>query len=85
MTTPAEQHRTPLGLFADKPMLRLYDRNVEVLRVRHYSRRTEEAYLNWIRRYIEFVGLPTLWLAGSMSARLKQPITHEVACQTRKT
>jgi len=27
---------------------------VEVMRVRHYSRRTEEAYIHWIRRYIEF-------------------------------
>jgi integron integrase len=27
---------------------------VEVLRVRHYSRRTEDAYVYWIRRYIEF-------------------------------
>ena len=54
MTTSTEQHRTPLGLFADKPVPRLYDRIVEVLRVRHYSRRTEEAYLHWIRRYIEF-------------------------------
>jgi site-specific recombinase XerD len=32
----------------------LYDRVVEVLRVRHYSRRTEEAYVHWIRRYIQF-------------------------------
>jgi len=54
MTTATEQHRTPLGLFDDKPVPRLYDRIVEVLRVRHYSRRTEEAYLHWIRRYIEF-------------------------------
>jgi integron integrase len=29
-------------------------RPFEVLRVRHYSRRTEEAYIHWIRRYIEF-------------------------------
>ncbi|MEQ8847134.1 integron integrase [Botrimarina sp.] len=27
---------------------------VEVLRVRHYSRRTEEAYVHWVRRYIGF-------------------------------
>jgi site-specific recombinase XerD len=43
-----------LGLFADRPAPRLYDRLVEVLRVRHYSRRTEDAYLHWIRRYVEF-------------------------------
>jgi integron integrase len=27
---------------------------VEVFRVRHYSRRTEEAYVHWVRRYINF-------------------------------
>jgi hypothetical protein len=26
MTTATEQHRAPLGLFADKPVPRLYDR-----------------------------------------------------------
>jgi integron integrase len=41
-------------LFPDWPRPRLYDRVVEVLRVHHYSRRTEEAYIHWIRRYIEF-------------------------------
>lgn len=54
MTTTTQQCRSPLGLFPDTPVPRIYDRIVEVLRVRHYSRRTEEAYLYWIRRYIEF-------------------------------
>lgn len=54
MTTATEQYRTPLGLFSDRPVPRLYDRIIEVLRVRHYSQRTEEAYIHWIRRYIEF-------------------------------
>jgi site-specific recombinase XerD len=66
MTAATQRRRPPLGLFADKPTLclydhiglfdhiGLYDHIVEILRVRHYSRRTEEAYLHWIRRYIEF-------------------------------
>ena len=29
-------------------------RIVEVLRVRHYSRRTEQAYVHWIGRFIKF-------------------------------
>ena len=29
----------------------------EVLRVRHYSRRTEEVYVRWIRRYVRFHGV----------------------------
>ena len=36
------------------PAPRLYERVVEVLRTRHYSRRTEEAYLHWIRRFLLF-------------------------------
>jgi site-specific recombinase XerD len=35
---------------------RLLDRVRAALRVRHYSRRTEEAYVAWIRRYILFDG-----------------------------
>ena len=44
----------PLGLFPGQPAPRLYDRVVEVLRARHYSRRTEEAYVHWIRRFLGF-------------------------------
>jgi len=54
LTPTIQQRRPPLGLFRDKPAPRLYDRIVEVPRVRHYSRRTEEAHIHWIRRYIEF-------------------------------
>jgi integron integrase len=35
---------------------RLLDRVREILRTRHYSHRTEEAYVAWIRRYIFFHG-----------------------------
>jgi hypothetical protein len=35
---------------------RLLDRVREELRVRHYSPRTEEAYIAWIRRFILFHG-----------------------------
>ncbi|MGH7674770.1 MAG: site-specific integrase, partial [Gemmatimonadales bacterium] len=27
------------------------------LRLRHYSRRTEEAYVAWVRRFVRFVGM----------------------------
>jgi integron integrase len=36
--------------------VRLMDRVRRAVRVRHYSRRTEEAYVTWIRRYIVFHG-----------------------------
>ena len=51
---PASQPTEPLGLVSGKPRPRLYDRIIEVLRVHHYSRRTEQAYVGWIRRFLEF-------------------------------
>lgn len=38
------------------PKPRLLDRVRQALRIRHYSRRTEEAYVAWIRRYVVFHG-----------------------------
>jgi integron integrase len=35
---------------------KLLDRVREVIRIKHYSIRTEQAYLQWIRRYIHFHG-----------------------------
>ena len=35
---------------------KLLDRVRAEIRIRHYSRRTEEAYVHWIRRYILFHG-----------------------------
>ena len=46
--------RAPLGLFVESPTPLLYDRAVQVLKVRHYSPRTADSYLGWIRRYVEF-------------------------------
>jgi site-specific recombinase XerD len=39
---------------AEPPPPKLLDRVREACRVRHYSRRTEEAYAAWIRRFIFF-------------------------------
>jgi hypothetical protein len=36
--------------------LRLLEHVRQVIRIKHYSIRTEEAYLQWIRRYIIFHG-----------------------------
>ena len=38
------------------PKPRLLDRVREAVRSRHYSRRTEKAYVHWIKRYIFFHG-----------------------------
>jgi len=40
----------------EAPKPRLLDRMREALRLRRYSRRTEEAYIAWARRYILFHG-----------------------------
>jgi hypothetical protein len=39
---------------ANKP--KFPDESRQLMRLRHYSRRTEEAYIGWIRRYILFHG-----------------------------
>jgi hypothetical protein len=36
------------------PAVKLLDRVREQLRLKHYSYRTEETYLHWIKRYILF-------------------------------
>ena len=40
------------------PKAKLLDQLKEVLRVKHYSLRTEEAYVQWVRRYLRFHRLP---------------------------
>ena len=39
------------------PKLKLLDQVREVLRLRHYSTRTEQSYCDWVRRYIRFHGM----------------------------
>ena len=36
------------------PPRKLLDRVRDAIRVRHYSRRTEEAYIGWVRRFVRF-------------------------------
>ena len=40
----------------DTPKPRLLDRVRAAVRLRHYSRRTEKAYVAWTRRYVVFHG-----------------------------
>jgi hypothetical protein len=52
-----------LGQVIPNPKLRLLDQVREVMRFKQFSRRTEETYLQWIRRFILFhrkplTGLP---------------------------
>ena len=47
----------PREAFNPNPKLKLLDQVREVLRVKHYAIRTEQAYCDWIRRYIRFHGM----------------------------
>jgi site-specific recombinase XerD len=38
----------------DKPAPKLLDKVCEVLRLKHYSPKTEESYLHWIRQYLRY-------------------------------
>ncbi len=38
----------------EKPPKKLLDQVRDLIRVKHYSIRTEEAYTSWIKRYIHF-------------------------------
>ncbi len=48
---------------------KLLDRVREAVRLRHYSRRTEEAYVMWIRRFIVFHGKKHLSVMGGAEIR----------------
>ena len=43
-----------LGKIIPNPKLKLLDQVREVMRLKHYSIRTERCYCDWIRRYIHF-------------------------------
>jgi integron integrase len=43
-----------LGRFIPNPKLKLLDQCREVMRLKHYSIRTERSYCDWIKRYIHF-------------------------------
>lgn len=54
MAISARPPASGLGLVPGRAFPRLYDRAVSVLRAKHYSPRTAEAYLGWIGRFVRF-------------------------------
>ena len=54
MSTPPASQPAPLGLFPGRPEPRLYDRVLSQLRARKLGHATEQAYVEWIRRYLQF-------------------------------
>ena len=68
------------------PKRRLLDRVRDAVRARHYSRRTEEAYVVWIRRYILFQGKrhPAEMGAGEITQFLTDlAVRRKVAASTQ--
>ncbi len=66
-------------------MTKLLEEVRDLIRTLHYSYRTEEAYLNWIRQYILFHGKrhPTEMGAAEVSAFLTHlAVNREVAAST---
>jgi integron integrase len=85
MGTPESLH-SPSALNSSSPRPRLLDQVREAIRVRHYSLRTEEAYVDWIRRFILFHGKRHPLEMGA--AEINQFLTHlavqgEVAASTQ--
>jgi hypothetical protein len=82
--TPALTVREAGPVGAPKP--RLLDRVREAIAARHYSHRTEKAYIHWIKRYIFFHGKrhPIEMGAAEVTAFLTSLAVHdEVAASTQ--
>ena len=45
------------GLIAPNPKLKLLEQLREVMRLKHYSLRTERSYGDWVRRFVKFHGM----------------------------
>jgi integron integrase len=71
---------------AAAPPPRLLDRVRDAIRLRHYSRRTEKAYVDWIRRFIRYHGRrhPREMGASEIEAFLNDlAVRQEVAASTQ--
>jgi len=68
-------HR-PLEALLPNPKLRFMDQCRQVMRFLHFSLRTEEAYLGWIRRFIIWSGKESSWSASpsALSVPLRETL-----------
>jgi len=51
---PPKAARFRRALVVANPKAKLFDQVTEVCRLLHYSRRTEQTYVGWIRRFLVF-------------------------------
>src|ERR1700690_3847438 len=54
MEVKNQSSNRPRGRFLPNPKLKFLEQCREVMRIKHYSLRTERCYCDWIRRYIHF-------------------------------
>ncbi len=74
------------GRAGSERQVRLLDRVREACRVRHYSRRTEQAYAQWVKRFVLFHGKrhPSAMGAAEVSAFLSHlAVAGRVAASTQ--
>ena len=73
---PDDARRAPVPRVVGAP--RLLDRMRDAIRLRHYSRRTEKAYVGWARRFVLFHGKrhPAEMGAAEVTAFLSHLATH---------
>jgi hypothetical protein len=57
------------GKVIPNPKLKLMDQVREVMRLKHYSIRTERCYCDWIRRYIRFHSAPPMRRDGARRSK----------------
>jgi site-specific recombinase XerD len=57
-TGPWKRRRGPLESLVPNPKLKLLDQCREVMRFKHWSRRTETSYVGWIERFVRFCRRP---------------------------
>lgn len=57
-TGPWKRRREPLESLVPNPKLKLLDQCREVMRFKHWSRRTETSYVGWIERFVRFCRRP---------------------------
>ena len=72
--TKASKPSSPV--FVPNPKARLFDQVREVMRFHHYALRTEEAYLQWIRRFLIFHrtrSAPEFFSAGGEPGSWRHP------------
>ena len=67
MKSPVVSPAKPLGRFIPNPKLRFLDQCREVLRYKQMSGRTEESYVDWIRRFI-------VWAKDNVSTPHPNPL-----------